>query len=83
MIGCSRQPSPPDEGADFDKNTRTVQIGPVSILTRQEHEQVIESVAMIEGDAPTVFSIELDNGWTWTDVSKKVGKQDQHMSPTH
>ena len=30
-----------------------------------------------------VFSIKLDNGWTWTDVSKKVGKQDQHMSPTH
>jgi hypothetical protein len=29
---------------------------------------------MIEGDDPTVFSIKLDNGWTWTYVTSRAGK---------
>ncbi|MFM9915293.1 MAG: hypothetical protein ACKVOX_05755 [Rhizobacter sp.] len=41
---------------------------------RARQEQVIENVALIDGDEPTVFSIKLDNGWTWTYLSKKVGK---------
>lgn len=36
--------------------------------------QAEEFVAMIEGDEPTVFNIKLDNGWTWTYVTTKVGK---------
>lgn len=35
---------------------------------------VTEYLALIEGDEPTVFSIKLDSGWTWTYVSTRVGK---------
>jgi len=31
-------------------------------------------LAMIEGNDPTVFSIKLDDGWTWNCVSTGVGK---------
>lgn len=33
-----------------------------------------EYVAMIEGNDPTVFSITLDNGWTWNYVTTRTGK---------
>lgn len=33
-----------------------------------------EYVAMIEGNEPTVFSIKLDNGWTWNYVTTRAGK---------
>jgi hypothetical protein len=29
---------------------------------------------MIEGDVPTMFSIKLNNGWTWNCVSTRAGK---------
>ena len=36
--------------------------------------EAVEYVAMIEGNDPTVFSIKLDNGWTWTYVTTRAGK---------
>lgn len=33
-----------------------------------------EFVAMIEGNIPTVFSITLDNGWTWNYVTTRTGE---------
>jgi hypothetical protein len=41
---------------------------------RAKQAPAIENVAMIEGDEPTVFSIKLDNGWTWSYVTTRAGK---------
>ena len=41
---------------------------------RAKQAPAVENVAMIEGDDPTVFSIKLDNGWTWSYVTTRAGK---------